>query len=114
MKHEETARKNHRSGYSCATSVTVAFADTLGLTPAEAMRTAPRPRSEGGKCGAFLAGKKVLEQLKPEAVPEYERRFIELYGQTECTKLLSLQNRLRKSCNDYVGDAARLVEEALS
>ena len=50
---------------------------------------------------------------KPEAVPEYERRFIELYGQTECTKLLSSQNRLRKSCNDYVGDAARLVEEAL-
>ena len=113
MEYEQNARKNHRSGYNCAMSVTMAYMDRLGLSPSDAMRSAPKPRSEGGKCGAFLAGRKILEQLKPEAVLEYERRFIELNGQTECSSLVASHRQLRKSCNDYVGDAARLVEEAL-
>lgn len=46
------------------------YADALGLTPEQARKAAPKPRSEAGKCGAFLAGKKILEQLKPEAVGE--------------------------------------------
>ena len=33
MGHEETARSNHRSGYNCAQSVFVAFADQLGVSP---------------------------------------------------------------------------------
>lgn len=113
LEHETAARANHRSGYNCAMSVTAAYAEELGLSPMEAMRSAPKPRSERGKCGAFLAGKKILEQLKPEAVPEYERRFIETNGQVECARLVASHGRLRKSCNDYVGNAAILVEELL-
>ncbi len=114
MTYEEKARNNHRGGYNCAVSVYVAYADKLGITPEPAKMNAPKPRSEGGKCGAYLAGKKVLEQLKPEALQRYEKRFIEANGQTECSRLLAAHGVLRKSCNDYVGDAARLVEEALA
>ena len=114
MNYEEAARKNHKSGYNCATSVYLAYAEKLGMTPEEARSEAPKPRSEGGKCGAFLAGKKILEQLKPEAVDKYEQRYIELNGQTECSRLVAAHDALGKSCNDYVGDAARLVEEMLS
>ena len=76
MNYEENARKNHKNGFNCAMSVYVAYCDKLGISPELARNTAPKPRSEGGKCGAFLAGKKILEQLKPEAVTDYEQRFI--------------------------------------
>ena len=51
MNYEEQARKNHKSGFNCAQSVFVAFAQELGMSPVEAMQAAPKPRSEGGKCG---------------------------------------------------------------
>ena len=113
MNTEENARNNHRNGYNCAMSVYAAFADRLGISPEEAKKAAPRPRSEGGKCGAFLAGKKIIERLKPGAAELYEQRFTELNGQTECSRLIMAHGKLRKSCNDYVGDAARLAEEIL-
>ena len=34
-------------------------------------------------------------------------------GQTECSRLIMEHGKLRKSCNDYVGDAARLADEIL-
>ena len=100
MGYEENARNNHRSGFNCAMSVYVAYADELGLTTEQARATAPMPRSEGGKCGAFLAGRKILEQLKPDAVEGYEKSFIEMNGQTECSRLVAAHGVLRKSCND--------------
>ena len=113
MSYEENARKNHRNGFNCAMSVFVAYCNNLGISPEQARNAAPKLRSEGGKCGAFLAGKNILEQLKPEAVTDYEQKFIELNDQTECSRLVSSHDLLRKSCNDYVGDAARLVEEEI-
>ena len=113
MNAEEIATKNHKSGYNCAMSVYAAFADRLGISQEEAKKTAPRPRSEGGKCGAFLAGKKIIERLKPDVAEQYEKRFIELNGQTECSRLIMAHGLLRKSCNDYVGDASRLVQKLL-
>ena len=107
MIHESNARSNHKSGNNCAQSVAIAFADELGLSPAQAAQAAPRPRSEGGMCGAYLAGKALLARLRPEAAEEFERRFLEENGAVACGKL-------RKSgtpCNDLVGCAARLVEE---
>ena len=106
MPYEQDARSNHRSGYNCAQSVTVAFSPSLGLSPVEAMQGAPRPRADGGKCGAYLTGCQLLSRLNPQAVVEFERRFIEENGDVLCGKL-------RKSgipCNDLVGCAARLVE----
>lgn len=109
---EENARAYNKSGHNCAMSVYTAYAEKLGISEDEAKRIAPRPRAEGGKCGAYLAGIKVLEKLKPEATEEFDRRFVELYGHTECSKLIML-NGLHKNCNNYVGDAARIVEELL-
>lgn len=113
MQEEERARINHKSGNNCAMSVFLAYADRLGLSQEEARQQAPPPREEGGKCGAFLAGKKILEQLKPEAVEEFERRFTETNGQTVCSLLIASHKPLGKTCNDYVGDAARILGEVL-
>ncbi len=113
MDYEEKARSNHKIGNNCAMSVYSAFVERLGITAEEAKNTAPKPRSEGGKCGAFLAGKKIVERLKPEAAELYEQRFIEMNGQTECSSLIMEHGKLRKSCNDYVGDDARLADEIL-
>jgi len=113
MKHEAIARTNHKSGCNCAQSVFAAFAEELGVSVDEAKRMAPRPRSEGGKCGAFLAARALLRQLRPEAAEAFERRFADLNGMTECSLLVKSHDRLGKSCNDYVGDAARLADEAL-
>ncbi len=113
MNYENNARSNHKNGNNCAMSVYTAFAERLGITAEEARNTAPKPRSEGGKCGAFLAGRKIIEILKPEAAELYEQRFIEQNGQTECSRLIMAHGKLRKSCNDYVGDAARLADEIL-
>ena len=104
MNHETTARINHRSGYNCAQAVTVAFADELHTTPIRAMQAAPKPRSAGGKCGAYLAGLQVLNDLKPEAASAFTEKFLAETGSTECKVL-------RGKCNDMVGCAARLVEE---
>lgn len=113
MGYEELARVNHRSGNSCSVSLFKAFADKLGMSEAEAVRIAPPPRSEGGKCGGFLAGRKLLEMLKPEAVEEFEKRFLEQNGDNKCASLI-LKRRLQgKNCNDLVGETASIIESII-
>ena len=106
MNHETTARINHRSSYNCAQAVTAAFADELHLSPITASKAAPKPRSAGGKCGAYLAGLQLLNELKPEAAGVFAERFEAENGSTECRVLMG-------RCNDMVGCAARLVEELI-
>ena len=79
----------------------------------EAARKNAREAGDAASNAAYLAGKKILEQLKPEAIREYDRRFIELNGMTECKRLLKSQGASLKSCNDYVGDVASIVEDLL-
>lgn len=107
MTHETNARISHRSGYNCAQAVMVAYASELGLSPIAAMKLAPVPRSAGGKCGAYLAGLALLNELKPEAMGKYEQVFLQENGSTECKSL----KKAGIPCNDLVGCAARLVEE---
>ena len=107
MSHETSARNNYRSGFNCAQSVFTAFAEEIGLPPAEAMQAAPAPRSEGGKCGAYLAGAALLAQLRPEAAAAFRERFLEENGAVECGKL----RKMGKPCSDLVGSAARLTKE---
>ena len=106
MNHETTARINHRSGYNCAQAVTVAFATELGSTPVAVLKSAPKPRSAGGKCGAYLAGLHLLNELQPEMMGVFAERFLAENGSTECKVL-------RGKCNDMVGCPARLVEELM-
>ena len=114
MSFEEKARAWHGRGLNCGMSVYSAFAEELGISADEAKSMAPRPRDEGGKCGAYLAGKKVLSSLNPSAVEEFEKRFVELNGSCECAVLRARRAELKKTCDDFIGDAARLVEEALA
>ena len=106
MNHETTARMNHRSSYNCSEAVTAAFAEELRLSPITASKTAPKPRSAGGKCGAYLAGLALLNELKPEMAGVFAERFEKENGSTECKVL-------RGRCNDMVGCPARLVEELM-
>ena len=83
MNHETTARMNHRSSYNCSEAVTAAFAEELRLSPIAVSKTAPKPRSAGGKCGAYLAGLALLNELNPEAAGVFAERFLAENGSTE-------------------------------
>lgn len=113
MGYEEIARANHRNGNSCSASLFKAFANKLGISEDEAARIAPAPRSEGGKCGGLLAGKKLLEALKPDAVEEFEKRFLEKNGDDKCASLIMKRRLQGKNCNDLVGETANIIESLL-
>ena len=100
MTYDETARKEHRSGYSCSAAVYNTFAD---INPNST--SAPVPRSEGGKCGAVLAAEKVLSEMGVKN--DFEQRFLEKYGSVKCAAL----RMKRIPCNDLVGTAAAFVDE---
>ena len=91
MNREQTARNNHRSGYNCASSVYASFSDVVS-------GSAPMPRSEGGKCGAVLAGEKVLGQIGM-STESFDEKFISIFGSLKCAEL----RRTDRSCNDFVG-----------
>lgn len=101
MNREQTARNNHRSGYNCASSVYASFSDVVS-------GSAPMPRSEGGKCGAVLAGEKVLGQIGMNT-ESFDEKFISIFGSLKCAEL----RRTDHSCNDFVGLAAQLTEEII-
>ena len=113
MRYEEIARADHRNGNSCSVSLFMAFADKMGMSEEEAARIAPAPRSEGGKCGGYLAGRKVLEMLKPEAVEEFEKLFLEQNGDDKCAALIIKRRLQGKNCNDLVGETAGIIESIL-
>ena len=98
MDREQTARNNHRSGYNCASSVYSVFSDQVS-------GTAPIPRSAGGKCGAVLAGEKVLRQLGV-GTDSFDEKFVSIFGSLKCAELRGGKH----PCNDLVGGAAQLVE----
>ncbi len=113
MGYDEIARANHRKGNSCSLSLFSAFADKLGISEDEAAKIAPSPRSDGGKCGGYLAGKKLLEMIKPEAVEEFEKRFMEQNGDNKCASLIMKRRVQGKNCNDLVGETASILESML-
>ena len=113
MGYEEKARANHRNGNNCSVSLFKAFADKLGISEEEAAQMAPAPRSEGGKCGGYLAGRKLLEKLKPEAVEEFEKRFHEQNGDDRCAELIMKRRLQGKNCNDLVGETAEIIKSML-
>ena len=100
MSREQTARNAHLNGSNCAMSVYNTFVDVN-----QNATTAPKPRSDGGKCGAVLAAEQLLREMGVEA--DFDERFIAAFGALKCAEL----RRSRQGCNDLVGGAARLVEE---
>ena len=101
MNREQTARKNHYSGHSCSSAVYRTFSDLVS-------GEAPIPRSEGGKCGAVLAAEKVLKQLELDS-NAFDTQFLAQFHSLKCGDL----RRAGFPCNDLVGTAARLADEAI-
>ena len=101
MKHEEIARKNHRAGNNCAVSVYTAFADK-NMNPG----SIPAPRSDGGKCGAYLAGIKLLGDMEKGDTERFEKEFLSRFGSIKCGEL----RKSKVPCNDLVGGAADIVD----
>jgi len=101
--YETIARTNHKSGMNCA----MAVYDALGMNN-QNKTNPPRPRDEGGKCGAVLAAEKTIREMggTEEDVAEFDKRFTEKYGHLTCAELRGF---LSGKCNDYVGEAAALV-----
>ena len=104
MKHEETARGNHRIGNNCAVSVYTAFTD-VNPNPG----SIPAPRSDGGKCGAYLAGIKLLNDMGKGNTEKFEEEFLKRFGSIKCGEL----RKSKVPCNDLVGGAADIVDEIL-
>ena len=101
MNREQTARKNHYSGYSCSSAVYRTFSDLVS-------GEAPIPRSEGGKCGAVLAAEKVLSKMGLSS-DAFDTQFLAQFHSLKCGEL----RRAGFPCNDLVGAAAKLADEAV-
>ena len=101
---ETIARSNHRGGMNCSMSVY----DALCMGDASNKTEAPRPRSEGGKCGAVLAAEQYIREHggTAEDIEEFEKKFISRYSYLTCA---DLRGKATGQCNDYVGAAASIV-----
>ena len=101
--YESIARSNHKSGMNCA----MAVYDALGMNNPKKTNP-PRPRENGGYCGAVLAAEQTIREMggTDEDIAEFERRFIEKYKHLKC---MELRGFLSGKCNDYVGTAAAIV-----
>ncbi|MBO4359863.1 MAG: C-GCAxxG-C-C family protein [Eubacteriaceae bacterium] len=111
MDRQTKARDFHKNGNNCSMSVMRAFADVLGMDEERAASEAPRPRSDGGKCGAYLAALELLERIAPDRKGDFETGFIAINGSNLCAVLKGASGKNGKYCNDYVADAVKLVSE---
>ncbi len=101
--YETIARSNHQNGMNCA----MAVYNSLGLNN-PGKTTPPRPRDNGGMCGAVLAAEQTIRELggTDADIAEFERRFTEQHKYLKCGQLRGI---LSGKCNDYVGTAASIV-----
>ena len=107
----------HRSGYSCKSSVLRAAAKSVGLTEreAEGLGTST-PKEDLGKCGAVIAGLRILEKEydEMEAITRkaaFEAAFLERNRSLLCRELRGKNGR---SCTDYVSDAAEILDKMIA
>ena len=98
MTCEQTARSNHKNGMNCAMAVYTALGGEKD--------NAPKPRAEGGKCGAVLAAEQIIRESYLGDPVEFDKEFLGMFGSLKCADLRGI---LRGRCNDYVGTAAMLV-----
>lgn len=103
--HENRARQLHNQGNNCSTSLHNAFSEDTDLS-----KEFPAPRSIEGKCGALLTAEKILrEKGHEDKIEEFEEEFVKRFGYSKCMDLMRHERR----CNDYVGEAARLLDEMI-
>ena len=104
--HEEKARKLHKEGNNCSTSLHNAFIEDTKISS-----DFPAPRSIEGKCGALLTAIKILKETgHEEKIEEFEKEFIKRFGYSKCVELMTHERR----CNDYVGESAKLLDKIIN
>lgn len=114
MGYGEVARSHmRRDGANCSQSVTIAYAEKLGITEEEAMMIAPEPRSIDGKCGAVLAAEMILDKLGVDKKEEFDKTFLDSNKSLQCKPLLETKKARNKSCHDMVEEAADILEKLL-
>lgn len=102
---EKIARNFKKQGNNCSYSVYTTFSKRIKLSGIY-----PEPRSIDGKCGALLATLKILDETgNSEKKEQFEKDFIQEFGYCKCSDLMKNDRR----CNDYVGWAARKLDEIL-
>lgn len=119
---KERASSIHAKGYSCSGAVLAAFADELGMSDRQAVRTAA-PMAGGAKikCGAVLAAEYVLDKKANEQgnssadfISEFEKRFKEENTSVICRELRGGLGAPRlRSCRGCVEDSADILEQML-
>ncbi len=112
----DRAVENHKSFYSCSSSVMCAFGRYAGLTEDEAKRAAaPYAGGRQGKCGAVMAAEYILRNVWTDATEktdEFEKRFIDAgKGSVMCG---DLRGKVPGSCRACVRDASLILEGMLS
>ena len=103
MTYEQTARNNHKNGMNCAMAVYTALGGEKS--------NAPKPRAEGGKCGAVLAAEQIIRECNLGDPTEFDKEFLGMFGSLKCADLRGV---MRGRCNDYVGTAAMIAGSRLS
>lgn len=104
-KYEERAKELKANGNNCSVSLYTAFQENMKLEG-----NIPAPRSVEGKCGALLTALKILEETGHEGKKkEFEEEFIKKFGYNKCADLIKNGRR----CSEYVGEAAKMLEEIL-
>ena len=103
--HENEARELKSSGNNCSNSLYTAFSKDTKLSGKY-----PEPRTIDGKCGALLTALRILEETgHSDKKEEFEKEFVRRFKYSKCVDLMKYERR----CNDYVGEAARLLDEML-
>ena len=139
---EKQALRNFASGYNCAQSMFMAYADLLGLTQEQAARLSAGFGGGIGRlrqnCGAFSAAVMLCGALEgPDGadkakrtqvyarVQEVYRRFLEEMGTTQCGELLGRSAEAprpeertaayyaSRPCAKIILQACRIIEEQL-
>lgn len=111
---QKTAVSLHRSGFSCKRSVLRAAGKSIGLTEREAEGLGnPTPKEDIGKCGAVIAGLRILEKKYGEQDADTRKAAFEAAFREKNRSLLcrELRGKNGRSCTDYVSDAAEILDE---
>ena len=103
MIYEQTARNNHKNGMNCAMAVYTALGGEKS--------NAPKPRAEGGKCGAVLAAEQIIRERDLGDPAKFDNEFLAMFGSLRCADLRGI---MRGRCNDHVGTAAMIAGSRLS
>ena len=112
---QKKAVQYHQSGHSCKDSVLRASAPLAGLSEREAADLAyPTDKRDTGKCGAVLAGLKIIEKKYGADAERIRSAFEDAFRNRNGALLCrELRGRNGHSCTDYVSDAAELLEQML-